>query len=130
MSRFSKRFNPLALITPSLITECRASARLALPIVGAQLAQSTNGVIDTITMGQLGQVELAAGGLASTTFATLLVTATGVLMAVSPLVAEARGQGNLGKVRQTTTQGFFLALLLLIPLVISLSNTKFLMLIL
>ena len=128
MSRFSKRFNPLALITPSLITECRASARLALPIVGAQLAQSTNGVIDTITMGQLGQIELAAGGLASTTFATLLVTATGVLMAVSPLVAEARGQGNLSKVRQTTTQGFFLALLLLIPLVISLSNTEFLML--
>ena len=110
------------------MAEYRALARLALPIIGAQLAQSTTGVIDTITMGQLGQAELAAGGLAATTFATLLFTAIGVLMAVSPLVAEARRQGKPSEVRQTTVQGFFLALVLLVPIVIALSNTKFLLL--
>lgn len=122
------RVKQFGRITPLLLSEFRASTRLAVPIVGAQLAQSANGVVDTITMGQLGQAELAAGGLAATTFATLSVAATGVLMAVSPLVAEALGQSNFPKIRQITTQGVWLALLLAVPFAIALSNIELLLL--
>lgn len=110
-----------------LRTELQASLRLAIPLISAQVAQAATGFVDTVMMGWLGQEALAAGGLATTTFSTLLVTATGVVMAVSPLIAEAHGAGNSARVRQITRQGFWLSLLLAIPMMVLLAHMDVLM---
>lgn len=66
-------------------------------------------------MGNLGQETLAGGGIAATTFTTMLVIATGVVIGVSPLIAEAYGAGNQARIQQLTRQGIWLSLILAIP---------------
>jgi multidrug resistance protein, MATE family len=109
-------------------TEVKSLLHLSIPLASAQISQAATGFVDTVMMGWLGQETLAAGGLATTTFTTLLVMATGVVISVSPLVAEAFGSGNNKKIQQVTRQGFWLSLLLSIPLMILLDHTDSLML--
>jgi multidrug resistance protein, MATE family len=90
--------------------------QLAVPLASAQVAQAAVGFVDTVMMGHLGAESLAAGGLASTTFQLLLNTASGLVMAVSPLVAQAHGAGRPSEIEQIARQGFWLALLLGIPM--------------
>jgi len=95
--------------------EVTANLLLSLPLAGAQLAQAATGFIDTIMMGMLGSQFLAAGGLGTATFSALLIISTGIVSAISPLVAEAKGAGRLERVGQVTTQGLWLAVAMGIP---------------
>lgn len=97
-------------------TESREFLKLAVPLASAQVAQAAVGFVDTIMMGHLGAESLAAGGLASTTFQLLLNTSSGIVMAVSPLVAEAYGAGRKSQIAQIARQGLWLSLLLGLPL--------------
>lgn len=109
-------------------TEIQEFLKLAVPLASAQVAQAATGFIDTIMMGQLGQQSLAAGGLATATFGLLLTTASGVLMAVSPLVAEAYGSGRKMQVEQIARQGLWLSLILSIPMMFLIGHLDSLML--
>nr|WP_198288604.1 MATE family efflux transporter [Chamaesiphon minutus] len=97
-------------------TEIREFAKLAVPLAGAQVAQAAMGFASTLMMGHLGQESLAAGGLASTTFQFLLSVASGVVMAVNPLIAEAHGADRKSQVEQLTRQGLWLSSILSIPM--------------
>ena len=77
----------------SIRLELKKFLQLAFPLASAQLAQSLTGFSDTIMMGRLGAETLAAGGLASLSFVALLFTAGGVVMAVTPTIAQAYGAG-------------------------------------
>ncbi len=103
------------LANSRLTTEIRESLRLTIPLASAQIAQAATGFVDTVMMGNLGQETLAGGGLAATTFTTLLVTATGIAISVSPLIAEAYGRGDKARIQQLTGQGIWLSLILAIP---------------
>jgi MATE family multidrug resistance protein len=104
------------LVKSNIGTESREFLKLAVPLASAQVAQAAVGFVDTIMMGHLGAESLAAGGLASTTFQLLLSTASGIVMAVSPLVAEAYGAGRKTQIEQIARQGLWLSLFLGIPL--------------
>lgn len=104
------------LVKSNIRTEIQEFLKLAVPLASAQVAQAATGFVDTLMMGHLGQQSLAAGGLAATTFGLLLTTASGVVMAVSPLVAEAYGAGRKTQIEQVTSQGLWLSLLLGIPM--------------
>ncbi len=54
--------------TQSWPRHIRATAVLALPLIGAQLAQMAMGVTDTVMLGWLGATELAASVLATQAF--------------------------------------------------------------
>ncbi len=58
----------------------------------AQLAVMANGVIDTVMAGRLSAVDLAAVGIG----ASIYVTVTGVLLALTPTVARLHGAGLAG----------------------------------
>lgn len=96
-------------------TEIRESLHLTIPLASAQVAQAATGFVDTVMMGWLGQETLAGGGIAATTFTTMLVIATGIVIGVSPLIAEAYGAGNKARIQQLTRQGIWLSLILTIP---------------
>jgi MATE family multidrug resistance protein len=102
--------------------EVREFLKLAVPLASAQVAQAAVGFVDTIMMGHLGAETLAAGGLASTTFQLLLNTASGLVMAVSPLIAEAYGAGQKAKVEQIARQGLWLTLFLGVPLMFAIGH--------
>ncbi len=111
----------------SIRTEFREFLRLAIPLASAQVAQSATGFVDTVIMGRLGSEILAAGGLGAITFTALLNTISGVVIGVSPLVAEAYGAGCKTRVEQVARQGLWLSLLLAIPVMFLLGNIDLLM---
>ncbi|MEO0925909.1 MAG: MATE family efflux transporter [Cyanobacteria bacterium J06643_13] len=96
--------------------ESKKLLSLAIPLASAQLAQALTGFFDTLMMGRLGASTLAAGGLAAITFMTLITVTGAVVMAVTPLIAEADGAGKKHLVAKITTQGFWLVVLATIPI--------------
>lgn len=105
-------------IKNGLRTEIQEFFKLAIPLASAQVAQSATGFADTIMMGRMGADVLAAGGLAALVFISIMVTASGVVMGVSPLVAEAFGAGQKTRIQQVIRQGLWLSLLISIPVMI------------
>lgn len=99
----------------NLLTEVREFFKLAVPLASAQVAQSATGFADTVMMGRMGADVLAAGGLAAITFLCIMMTASGVAMGVSPLIAEAFGAGQKTRIEQIARQGLWLSVLVAIP---------------
>ena len=97
-----------AISVSPIRTEIKALLKLAIPLISAQIAQAATGFVDTVMMGHLGWKALASGGLASFTFQVFLNTLSGVVMGVSPLVAEAYGAGRKPRIEQVTQQGLWL----------------------
>ncbi|MEM8675080.1 MAG: MATE family efflux transporter [Cyanobacteria bacterium P01_G01_bin.67] len=112
----------ITLAISPLRQEAKKFLQLAIPLAGAQVAQSLTGFFDTIMMGRLGAETLAAGGLASLTFFAILNTAAGVVMGVSPLVAQAFGAGKKTRIEKLTRQGFWIVLLLSIPMMLAIAH--------
>ena len=102
--------------TSKFTAEVNTCLRLALPLVAAQLAQSSTAFVDTLMMGWLGSQTIAAGGLGAAIFNALLLVSTGIVAAVSPLVAEAYGAGKKAFVSRVVCQGLWLAGFLAVPL--------------
>lgn len=98
--------------------EMREFLKLAVPLASAQVAQSATGFADTVMMGRMGAEVLAAGGLAAVIFLSIMTTASGMVMGVSPLIAEAFGAGQKTRIEQVARQGLWLAVLVALPLMI------------
>ena len=113
---------------PTIRTEIKEFLHLAVPLASAQVAQSSVGFVDTVMMGHLGWESLAAGGLASITFTTLLQTASGLVMGVIPLVAKACGVGDKLRIKQVVRQGLWLSLVLAVPMMLVIGHLDMLML--
>ena len=111
-----------ALTVNSLGWELKKFFQLAIPLVSAQLAQSLTGFFDTLMMGRLGGKTLAAGGLASLTFSALLFSTSGLVMAVTPKIAQAYGAGNKNRIENIARQGLWLVVFLTIPAIIAIAN--------
>ena len=102
--------------------ELGASFALAWPLIIAQLAQNLLFTTDVVLMGWLGPKYLAAGTLAGAYLVPFQLTGIGIVGAVAPLVAQARGRGDTRAVRRIVRQGFWVSILiatLLIPIVLS-----------
>src|SRR5260370_10065126 len=70
-----------------LVAEIRATLAIATPLAAANLAHMAMHVTNTVMVGHLGAVSLAAAGLGSALYATLLMLCQGVLEAVAPAPA-------------------------------------------
>lgn len=94
--------------------EFRALLQLGWPLIVAQLAQNALLTTDVIMMGWLGPKYLAAGALANALFIGAQLFGVGVVGAVAPMVAQARGAGDIKSVRRIVRQGIWVALILAI----------------
>jgi multidrug resistance protein, MATE family len=101
-----------------LQTEVREFLKLAVPLASAQVAQSATGFADTVMMGRMGAEVLAAGGLAAIIFLSMMTATSGMVMGVSPLIAEAFGAGQNTRIQQLARQGLWLAMLVSIPMML------------
>lgn len=101
-----------------LQTEVREFFKLAVPLASAQVAQSATGFADTVMMGRMGADVLAGGGLAAIVFLSIMTATSGMVMGVSPLMAEAFGAGQKTRLQEVARQGLWLAILVSIPMMI------------
>ncbi|MEM5583023.1 MATE family efflux transporter [Roseibium sp. AS2] len=88
---------------------------LGLPLAGAQLAQMAINATDVLMIGRLGAEELAASVLAFNFFTLLWFFGMGLLQAVIPIAAHARGQRKPRDLRRVVRMGFWVSVLFCIP---------------
>lgn len=85
----------------------KATLLLGLPLIGAQLAQMSINVTNTVLIGRLGPVELAAAVLTSQTFYVFWMFGSGFAYAVMPMAASANGRGDTRAVRRSVRMGLW-----------------------
>jgi MATE family multidrug resistance protein len=95
--------------------EVTETLRLAVPVVLTQLGHIAMTTVDTIMVGRLGAEALSAVALGGSLSITVLITASGVLMGLDPLVAQAYGAGRHGECGRAMRHGLLLATLLAVP---------------
>ena len=93
-----------------LVGEARALLSLGAPLVAAQLVQVGMAVTDILMAGRLGGLELAAVGLGASLWMPIMLGCTGLMMAVSPMVARARGAGQVDRIAAVLNSALWLAL--------------------
>ena len=89
--------------------ELGRTTRLALPIVGAQLATCGMNFLDTVMSGRVGPAAMGAVAIGSGFFGTLLFFMSGVLMSVPPSVAQLAGAGRQEEIGALVRQAFWIA---------------------
>ena len=98
--------------------EVRQTLILTAPIAAALLAEMGMGVIDYAMSGQLGKVKLAACGLGLQLLFTPMFCGMGAISATGAVGAQAHGAGNAEAVSESMRQGFLMATLLTVPIVL------------
>jgi multidrug resistance protein, MATE family len=107
--------------------ELRATLALAAPLAAANLSQMAMAVTNTVMVGRLGALPLAAAGLGGMLYFTGGVMLQGVLSAVAPLAAHALGAGDRRAAGRVAGAGLVLALLLALPFVTVLASLDLLL---
>lgn len=74
--------------------EARENLRLALPLIAAQISFVATGTVDTILAGRLSAEALAAVAVGANVWFLPFMFFMGLLMAVSPIVAQRVGAGH------------------------------------
>jgi multidrug resistance protein, MATE family len=84
--------------------------KLAYPTVIGMLSATLMWTVDTMMLGHVGKVELAAAGFGGVLTWTLFTFFVGIMQAVSTFVSQAKGGGRLRECSIFAWQGLYLAL--------------------
>jgi MATE family multidrug resistance protein len=98
---------------------------LAYPVMLSQLGQVAVGVADSMMVGRLGALELAASSLANSIFFVILMFGIGISMGLTPLVSKAYGKGKTNQISRLFSNSLlinFLASLSLFGVVVLFSQ--------
>ncbi len=101
---------PHTFTLPNIRRESAALWQLAWPVLIGQLATVGMGVADVAMTGHTSADELAAVSLGASVWAIILVTVSGVMMAINSIVAHDVGAGALDKVPHAVRQSLWKAL--------------------
>lgn len=91
--------------------ELKALRILMLPILMTQLAQAGYGFIDTVMAGRVSPLDLSAVAIGSSIWLPLFFLMSGIVMATTPLVAEAQGANKLQDIPRITHQALWVGLI-------------------
>ncbi len=96
----------------------KETLKLAYPVVIGQLGHMMLGVVDSLMVGNLGAVPLAASSLVNGLILLIIVLGIGMSVALTPLVAIAKGSGNHDQCGIILRQGLLVNLVFSILLVL------------
>lgn len=91
------------------IIEARSLLALAIPVVIAQLSQTAMGVVDTIMAGSVSATDMAAVAVGTSIWLPAILFGHGLLLALTPTVAQLNGSGRRDQIAHQVRQGFWLA---------------------
>ncbi|MBP7900544.1 MAG: MATE family efflux transporter [Gammaproteobacteria bacterium] len=92
--------------------EIRLLFWLSLPLVAGQLAQTGMGVVDTMMAGSVSTLDLAGVALGSAVWLPTFLFMSGVLLALTPSIAQSIGKQDAAGIKRSVMQGIWLAALL------------------
>jgi multidrug resistance protein, MATE family len=108
-------FNFREVFVQRFFTESRHLLRLASPILVAQVAQTAMTLVDTIMAGQVSATDLAAVSVASSFWLPIILFVQGIIMALTPIVAQLNGAQRQGDIAAALFQGCWVGALATIP---------------
>ena len=94
-----------------LLQETSTLFRLALPLMGTQIAQMGMGLLDTIMAGRYSALDLAGVALGSSILWPLMLLVMGLIQAVTPTVSQLNGAKNYKEIGEVIRQGLWIALI-------------------
>ena len=97
----------------------KETIKLAYPVVIGQLGHMMLGVVDSLMVGRLGAVPLAASSLVNGLILLIIVLGTGMSVALTPLVAIAKGSEKHGECGIILRQGLLVNIIFSFLLVIA-----------
>jgi MATE family multidrug resistance protein len=107
--------------------ELRETLRLAVPVVLTQLGVIAMTTVDTIFVGRLGATQLSAVALANSLAVTAVLIGMGTLMGLDPVVAQAYGARRDAECGHAMRHGLLLAVVLSIPIIVVLSQARWIL---
>ncbi len=105
-----------------ILNESRKTLTLGLPLIGAQLAHISMSFVDTVMAGNYHPNDLASVAIGSSFFMPIFTIVIGVLMALSPIIAQLFGSRQLHLIGKKVRQGLWLSIILSIPAILLLNN--------
>ncbi len=90
--------------------EARILMFLAIPVILAQIAQTSMGVVDTIMSGSVSATDMAAVAVGTSIWLPAILFGHGLILALTPVVAQLNGSGRRDHIAAQVRQGFWLAL--------------------
>jgi len=101
-------------------SEAKRLFHLTVPVFFAQVSQMLMGVVDTIMTGHYRTTDMAAVAVATSVWVPVSLFGIGVMLALTPLIAQRLGAGDRKSVPYLLRQGIVLALALSVPLIATL----------
>jgi MATE family multidrug resistance protein len=108
----------------AVVQETRQLFHLALPLMGAQLAQMGMGVADTIMAGRYSSADMAGVALGTSILWPSMMLVFGVVQAVTPTVSQLNGARAYADIGATVRQGLWLALAASLIVIVILNNVE------
>lgn len=93
----------------SLVLDAKRTAQVALPLMGAQVLQMGNGLVDALVAGRLGRAELAAGGIGAGLWFFTSMLCIGLMAGLSPTLSNMIGASRRAAVGAQFRQGLWMA---------------------
>lgn len=100
-----------ALKEPANKEHIRRLFVIAYPVMLSHLGHIAVGVADSVMVGQIGAIQLAAVSLANSVFVLALMFGLGVSYGLTPLVAAADGQGQKERIARLLKHSLFINVL-------------------
>lgn len=105
--------------------EIKTTFLLAYPVMLTQLGQVSVGIADSMMVGRLGAVPLAASSLTNSIFFVVMMFGIGISMGLTPLVSMADGKGKLKRISRLFSHSLWINAitgLLLMGLILAISQ--------
>lgn len=90
-------------------TEARQLLALAIPVMIAQIAQTAMGFVDTVMAGGYSATDMAAVAIGTSIWLPAILFGHGLLLALTPTIAQLNGSGRRDRIAYQVRQGFWLA---------------------
>lgn len=95
---------------------------LAVPVIFAQVAQTAMGFVDTVMAGGYSATDMAAVAIGTSIWFPAILFGHGLLLAMTPVIAQLNGSGRRDRIAHQVGQGFWLAGLVAVLIMIVLWN--------
>ena len=89
--------------------EARQLLALAIPVILAQVAQTAMGFVDTVMAGGYSATDMAAVAIGTSIWLPAILFGHGLLLALTPVIAQLNGSGRRDRIAEQVRQGFWLA---------------------
>ncbi|WP_439287286.1 MATE family efflux transporter [Lonepinella sp. BR2357] len=101
---------------PQYHAQAKKLIQIAMPILLAQIAQNSMGLVDTIMAGRVSAADMAAISVGASIWFPLVLFGHGLLLALPPTISYLNGSNQRSRIAHQVRQGLWIILLVCLPL--------------